>query len=203
MIPDSPKLTSFDESGVGDPHRGEVSWGDAERAERGRQALRPNADTVDFCQNASVGVMDQTAGLVHERSADYASRDPLTEAVLCCAFRVHTALGPGLLESTYEACLCHELAKAGIQFERQRPVQVRYDGLVMEIGYRIDVMVESDLVLELKSVDSIEQIHKAQLITYLRLSGATRGLLLNFNSIRLKDGGIWRATNNYRLGSGQ
>lgn len=80
---------------------------------------------------------------------------------------------------------------------------MRYDGLVMEIGYRIDVMVESDLVLELKSVDSIEQIHKAQLITYLRLSGATRGLLLNFNSIRLKDGGIWRATNNYRLGSGQ
>lgn len=112
----------------------------------------------------------------------------LTEAIIGAAIAVHRELGPGLLESTYEACLCHELGKLRIPFERQPPLPVRYDGISLDCGYRIDLIVDSRVILELKAIQHVEPIHEAQLMTYLRLSGLPVGLLINFNTLRLKDG---------------
>ena len=101
---------------------------------------------------------------------------------------VHREMGPGLLESAYEDCLCHELSLRGIRFQRQLEMPVKYKGVQLDCGYRIDLLVEETLVLELKSVEAIAPIHKAQLLTYLRLSQKQVGLLLNFNVLVLKDG---------------
>ena len=101
---------------------------------------------------------------------------------------VHRNLGPGLLESTYERCLAHELASAGIPFNIQCRLPVEYKGVKIDCGYRIDLPVDNRLVVELKCVDEILPIHKAQLLTYMKLSGVAVGLLLNFNVMRLKDG---------------
>ena len=102
--------------------------------------------------------------------------------------KVHTALGPGLLESTYQACLQHELSKAGIHSESQVPLPVVYEGVKLDAGYRIDLLVEGLVVVELKSIDAIAPIHQAQVLSYLRLSGKSIGLLINFNVVHLKDG---------------
>lgn len=102
--------------------------------------------------------------------------------------KVDTKLGPGLLESAYEACLAHELRKAGIQCSAQVPLPVIYDGEKLDVGYRIDLLVEDQLVVELKSVDAIAPIHQAQIISYLKLSNRSLGLLINFNVVHLKDG---------------
>ena len=113
----------------------------------------------------------------------------------CCnraAIRVHRQLGPGLLESVYEACLGYELTKAGILFVRQKPIPVRYDNVLLDIGFRADVVVADELILELKAVDQLTAVHEAQLQTYLKLSGCRIGLLLNFNTRLLKDRGIRR-----------
>ena len=118
-----------------------------------------------------------------KRTANVVSR-----FVLDAAMKVHTALGPGLLESTYEACLAEELKKAGLSVQTQVPLPVVYDGLKLEIGYRIDLLVEDLVVVEVKSVDALAPIHHAQVLTYLKLSGRTLGLLLNFNVVHLKDG---------------
>lgn len=104
------------------------------------------------------------------------------------AFRVHQALGPGLLESVYEVCLCHELHKYGLSFERQVSLPVLYDGLKLDAGLRLDVIVESALILELKAVEQIAPVHKAQLLTYLKLTGIRLGLLINFNVPLIKNG---------------
>ena len=121
----------------------------------------------------------------------------LSGKVLDCAFRVHSNLGPGLLESTYEACLIYELKKLGLIVERQVAVPVIYDGVkLVDVGYRIDILVEAQLVLELKAVDSLAPIHRAQLLSYLRHSNRRLGLLINFNVERLKDG-IVRQINGY------
>ena len=112
----------------------------------------------------------------------------LTEKIIAAAMRVHTALGPGLLESAYEACLVHELLKAGLSVRNQVELPVVYDGLALEVGYRIDILVEELVILELKAVDKILPIHKAQLISYLKLSGKDVGLLMNFNVLHLRDG---------------
>jgi GxxExxY protein len=112
----------------------------------------------------------------------------LSRCVLDAAFRVHTALGPGLLESAYEACLAHELTKAGLQVRTQVPLPLVYEGLRLEIGYRIDMLVEDLVVVEIKSVDAIAPIHHAQIISYLKLSDRNLGLLINFNVVHLKDG---------------
>jgi GxxExxY protein len=123
--------------------------------------------------------------------------DALSRTVLDAAFRVHTALGPGLLESAYCACLVHELRKAGLLVETEVPVSVVYDGVKLaDVGYRIDVLVERELVLEIKSVDGLAPVHHAQLISYLKLSGRRLGLLLNFNVERLVDG-ISRKANKF------
>jgi GxxExxY protein len=102
--------------------------------------------------------------------------------------RVHSELGPGLLESTYTACLQHELKKAGFRAESQVGLPVYYDGVKLELGYRIDLLVENVVIVELKSVDGISPVHQAQIISYLKLSGRFLGLLINFNVVHLKDG---------------
>ena len=112
----------------------------------------------------------------------------LSRSVLDSAFEVHTQLGPGLLESTYAACLLAELAARGIETKAQHPLPVIYRNLKPEAGYRIDILVENNLILELKSVDAIIPVHRAQLLTYLKLSGLRLGLLLNFNTVHLKEG---------------
>jgi GxxExxY protein len=114
--------------------------------------------------------------------------EELTEAILGAAIEVHRALGPGLLESAYHECLCHELALRGIEFKRQVDLPVVYKGIRLDCGYRMDIVVEDTVVLELKCVDAILPIHEAQLITYLKLSGKRVGLLINFNVPVLKDG---------------
>jgi GxxExxY protein len=117
----------------------------------------------------------------------------LTEKIIGAAIRVHRALGPGLLESVYETCLCHELAREGLGAQRQVELPVVYDTIRLDCGFRIDVLVEEQVVLELKAVEKIQPVHEAQPITYLRLSGKPVGLLINFNVIRLRDGILRRA----------
>ncbi len=115
-------------------------------------------------------------------------RDPLTDRVIGLAIEVHRALGPGLLESAYEACLCLELSENGISHHRQVPLPVTYKSIRLDCGYRLDIVVEDRLVLELKTVERLLPIHEAQLLTYMKLGGFGTGLLLNFNSPVLKDG---------------
>lgn len=112
----------------------------------------------------------------------------LTEKIIGAAITVHRELGPGLLESAYEACLVHELIQCGLRVERQRELPVIYKGVRVDCGYRIDVLVEEQVILELKSVEALEPIHEAQLISYLKLSGLHVGLLINFNVTQLVKG---------------
>lgn len=112
----------------------------------------------------------------------------LTYKIIGCIYTVHSKLGPGLLESTYEVCLEYELLKEGLIVERQKALPVIYDEIKMEAGYRIDLLVNNQIILELKSVDEIAPIHKAQVMTYLKLSGLKLGLLLNFNVKDMKKG---------------
>jgi GxxExxY protein len=115
-------------------------------------------------------------------------RDPITERIIGAAIAVHRALGPGLLESAYEACLCHELADAGISLRRQVPIPVRYKDVDLDCGYRADLVVEDAVIVEIKAVDRLAPLHQAQLLTYLKLANLTTGLLINFNTTVLKDG---------------
>ena len=112
----------------------------------------------------------------------------LSGEIIGAAIEVHKALGPGLLESAYEECICHELSIGGLSLERQKLLAVRYKGINLDCGYRLDVVVEDAIILELKSCEKIKPIHKAQLLTYLKLSGFKLGLLLNFNVILMRDG---------------
>jgi GxxExxY protein len=114
--------------------------------------------------------------------------DALTSRVIGLAMEVHRALGPGLLESAYEECLCYELASHGIRFDRQVPLPVIYKSVRLDCAYRLDLAIEDMLVAELKTVERILPVHEAQLLTYLRLSGRTTGLILNFHVPVLKDG---------------
>ncbi len=112
----------------------------------------------------------------------------LSERVIGSAIEVHRHLGPGLLESAYEECLCFELKQIGIDHRRQVALPIRYKGFTLDCGYRMDIVVGGELVVEIKSVDRLLPIHDAQMLTYLRLSGHKIGLLMNFNSVVLKDG---------------
>ncbi len=112
----------------------------------------------------------------------------LSRAVIGCAIEVHRALGPGLLESTYEICLCHELTLQAIPFERQKPIPVAYKGVKLDCGYRADLIVDRRLLVEIKAIDQTSAIHDAQLLSYLKLSGLKVGLLVNFNVRMLKEG---------------
>jgi GxxExxY protein len=124
---------------------------------------------------------------IHHRDTE-TQRDPLTDSVIGAAIEVHRALGAGLLESAYEECLCHELECHNLEFSRQVALPVRYKAISLDCAYRLDVVVENQLILELKAVDKLLPIHDAQLLTYLRLSGLRTGLLMNFNVPVLKDG---------------
>ena len=115
-------------------------------------------------------------------------RDALTDRVIGLAIEVHRTLGPGLLESAYEECLCYELGQAGMVFRRQVPLPVVYKEVRLDCGYRMDIVVEDRLVIELKTAERLLPVHDAQVLTYLRLSGRSVGLLLNFNTSVLKDG---------------
>ena len=121
----------------------------------------------------------------------------ITEAIIGAAMAVHRALGPGLLESAYEACLVHELTQRGVKVECQKSMPVKYAGVNLDCGYRLDLLVEECVPVELKAVDRIERIHEVQLLSYLRLSGCEVGLLINFNVRVLKDG-IRRVVNHFK-----
>jgi GxxExxY protein len=116
------------------------------------------------------------------------SENDIASIIVNCAIKVHKITGPGLLESAYEECLYFELVKAGLEVEKQRMLPLVYENIHLDAGYRIDLLVNKKVVIELKSVDSIAQVHIAQVITYLKLSGCKLGLLINFNVALLKDG---------------
>ncbi len=125
------------------------------------------------------------------------SVDELTSTIIRAAMKVHTALGPGLLESAYEACLCHELRKQGLKADRQVVLPIQYDGIQVDEGYKIDLLINDLVILELKTVEKVLPVHTAQIISYLRLSGLSVGLILNFKQEQMRDG-IHRYVNNHR-----
>lgn len=112
----------------------------------------------------------------------------ITKKIIGCAIEVHKSLGPGLLESAYEECLSYELIKNGLKIQRQQPTPVVYKEIKLECGYRIDILVENSVVIELKAVDSINPVHEAQILTYMKFSNKSLGLLINFNVTVLKNG---------------
>ena len=112
----------------------------------------------------------------------------ITENIIGAAMKVHSELGPGLLEKTYEVCLAYEIGKRGLQAKTQVELPVIYDNLKMEAGYRIDILVEEIVIVEVKAIEVLAPIHRAQLLTYLKLSGKRLGLLINFNVLHLRDG---------------
>ena len=114
--------------------------------------------------------------------------DELARTVVDAGLKVHKALGPGLLESVYEQCLAHELRARSLNVKRQLALPVVYDGLTLESGYRLDILVENAVVLEVKAVDALSRVHEAQMLTYLRLSGHRLGFLMNFNVVLFKQG---------------
>jgi GxxExxY protein len=113
--------------------------------------------------------------------------EQLTETAIGAAIEVHRVLGPGLLESAYEQCLCHELRLRKVRFELQVPLPITYKGILLDCGYRMDLVVEDRVLIELKTVEKLLPVHEAQLLTYLRLSGLRVGLLINFNSPVLRN----------------
>jgi GxxExxY protein len=119
----------------------------------------------------------------------------ISGGIIAAALKVHTAIGPGVLESVYQTCLLHELKKAGLSVQAQAALPVVYDGLHLDSGYRIDLLVEDTVIVKLKCVETLLPIHKAQLLTYLRLANKPLGLLLNFNVVHLREG-IKRVLNN-------
>jgi len=133
--------------------------------------------------------------MIHHGDTEARSKllhEELTERVIGAAIEVHRALGPGLLESAYEECLCHEFDLQGISFERQRALPVEYKGVKVDCGYRLDLIVENKLILEIKCVEHVLPVHEAQLLTYLKMTGTRVGLILNFNVSTLTKGGIVR-----------
>ena len=119
----------------------------------------------------------------------------LSKIVVDCIFKVHKNLGPGLLESAYEECLFYELSKRNLNIERQKPLPLFYETIRMEIGYRLDFLIDNKVVIEVKAVEALNDVHKAQVITYLKLSGTKLAFLVNFNVVLIKDG-IKRIVNN-------
>jgi GxxExxY protein len=116
------------------------------------------------------------------------NREEIFKKVLDCSFKVHSALGPGLLESAYTECLYYDLAKSGLKVEKQKPLPLMYKDVHLEAGYRIDLLVENCIVVEIKSIEALADIHMVQILTYLKLSNCGLGLLVNFNVLHLKDG---------------
>jgi GxxExxY protein len=116
------------------------------------------------------------------------TENEVAKVIVDCAYRVHTTLGPGLLESVYETVLAYELGKRGLQVERQKPLPVVYENIRLEEGFRVDLVVSDLVIVELKSVEEVAPVHKKQLLTYLRLADKRLGLLINFGVAKIKDG---------------
>lgn len=123
------------------------------------------------------------------------TENELSKIVFDCALKVHQNLGPGLLESAYEECLFYEIKKTGLQVEKQKPLPLIYEEVKLDVGYRLDIIIENKLILEIKSVDSLNDVHFAQLLTYLKLTDCKLGMLINFNVTLVKNG-IKRVVNN-------
>ena len=123
------------------------------------------------------------------------TENELSRIVFDCALKVHQSLGPGLLESAYEECLFYELKKIGLRVEKQKPLPLIYEEVKLDVGYRIDIIVENKLIIEIKSVESLNDVHFAQLLTYLKLTNCKLGLLINFNVSLIKNG-VKRVVNN-------
>ncbi len=119
----------------------------------------------------------------------------ISQLIIGCAIKVHTALGPGLLESAYEECLYYELVKEGLKVEKQKALPLIYEEIKLEVGYRLDLIVEDKVIIEIKACEGLNDVHLAQVLTYLKLSNVKLGLLINFNVTRVKDG-IKRVVNN-------
>ncbi len=119
----------------------------------------------------------------------------ISEKIIGCAIEVHKALGPGLLESAYEECLFYEIKQIGLRVEKQKPLPLIYKEVKLDVGYRLDLLVENKVIVEIKSVEGLNDIHTAQVLTYLKISGCKLGLLMNFNVLKIKDG-IKRLVNN-------
>lgn len=123
------------------------------------------------------------------------TENEISKIIFDTALKVHKALGPGLLESAYEECLFYELSKAGLFVEKQKPLPLIYEEVKLEIGYRVDIIVENKVIIEVKSIDALNDVHLAQILTYLKLSGCKLGMLINFNVALIKNG-IKRVVNN-------
>lgn len=124
------------------------------------------------------------------------NENDISKLIFDAGLKVHKALGPGLLESAYEECLYYELLKTGLFVEKQKPMPLIYEEVKLEVGYRIDLLVEGKVVIEVKSVDALNEVHLAQILTYLKLSNCKLGLLINFNTLLLKNG-VKRVINGY------
>lgn len=149
-----------------------------------------NRGRVDARMGMALEVTVDWEGQGHRESTEDTeeSLSILSGRIIASALKVHTKLGPGLLESAYEACLCRQLSLDGIKFRRQVEMPLHYEGLNLDCGYRIDLLVDDTVVVEIKATTSLTPTHRSQLLTYLRLSGHRLGLLLNFNVPRLRDG---------------
>ncbi len=123
------------------------------------------------------------------------TENSLSNLVINRALKVHTALGPGLLESAYKECLFYELQKSGLFVEKEKPMPLIYEEVKLECGYRVDLLVENKLIIEIKAVEALNDVHLAQTLTYLKLANCKLGLLINFNVLRLKEKGIRRVVN--------
>lgn len=123
------------------------------------------------------------------------NENSLSNLVINRALKVHSALGPGLLESAYQECLFYELQKGGLKVEKEKPLPLVYEEVKLECGYRVDLLVENKLIIEIKAVEALNDIYLAQVLTYLKLANCKLGLLLNFNVLRLKEKGIKRVVN--------
>jgi len=143
---------------------------------------------VSLCGKKSLTTKDTKVVTKFHKGEFYMNEEEIFKKILDCSFKVHTALGPGLLESAYEECLTYELKKFGLMVEKQKPLPLVYEGIKLDAGYRVDLLVENRIIVEIKSVDALAEIHMAQILTYLKLSGCRLGLLVNFNVKHLKDG---------------
>ena len=143
----------------------------------------------------SEGAEDKKTLRAQRKSRMIKEEDRLSKDIIGAAIEVHRHLGPGMLESAYEKCLCKELEIRNIEFEKQKPLAVVYKGITLDCGYKLDVVVEGKVILELKFVNKFESIHDAQLLTYLKIADLKLGILINFNVPVLKDG-IKRIVNN-------
>lgn len=122
------------------------------------------------------------------------SENEISRIIVDVAYKIHIKLGPGLLESVYEAIMCHELIKRGLKVERQKPIPVIWDEIYLDIGFRSDLVVEDKVIVELKSVETLSKVHSKQILTYLKITNIKLGLLINFNEALIRDG-IYRIVN--------